>query len=64
MQPRTGVKQYTDEEQRLLGNIDLEVARQAAGGSLAQLAAENSNIEVLTNPRQTEPKTDLLDSIE
>lgn len=53
--PRTGVKQYTDEEQRLLSTIDLELARQAQGGSLAQLASEGGSIEVLTNQRQTEP---------
>lgn len=66
--PRTGVKDYTEEEQRLLSTIDLELARQAQGGSLAQLAQESGggNIEVLTNQRQTEPAdpTVLTDSIE
>lgn len=70
VQARTGVKDYTDDEQRLLSTLDLDLERQAGGGSLAQLAQEKGggNIEVLINPRQTEPREEagraLLDSIE
>jgi hypothetical protein len=48
VQPRTGVKEYTDQEQGLLSTLDLDLERQAAGGSLAQLAEEKGggSIEV------------------
>ena len=47
VQPRTGVKEYTEQEQRLLGTLDLDLERQAKGASLAQLAETgNNNIEV------------------
>lgn len=47
MQPRTGVKDYTEQEQGLLGTLDLDLERQAKGASLAQLADDkNNNIEV------------------
>ena len=65
VQPRTGVKQYTEDEVKVLANIDLELARQEQGASLAQLAAEKgTNIEVLTSPRPPVVEDLLKDSIE
>lgn len=33
VQPRTGVKQYSDDEQKVLGSIDLEIERQVGQGT-------------------------------
>ncbi len=42
------MKEYTEQEQGLLGTLDLDLERQAAGASLAQLAQEKGggSIEV------------------
>merc|ERR1711918_135850 len=50
--PRTGVKEYSGEEVKVLGNIDFELSRQESGAGLAQLEEKKLQASIIKEKQQ------------
>ena len=57
VQPRTGVKEYSADEIKVLGNIDFELSRQDSGAGLAQLEEKKFQAMQKEKEQQNAPRS-------